>query len=240
MKRRGQQRPARKPGKSGGVMEIIENLWQVGGEGLTAPGDAAVYLVRFSDRAALIDAGCGPGHRQLVDNIHLCLPSGVQISHLLLTHCHFDHTGGAGALRDQFGCRIVAHQEDAVFLEEGDSEVTAASWYGSRMKPLTVDHKIAGPSETIAVGGGRLQALHCPGHSPGSLVFTVEMAGEKVLFGQDVHGPLHPSLLSDHRAYRRSLQRMLDLEADILCEGHFGVIRGKEAVHRFIRSYLEA
>ncbi len=219
-------------------MEIIENLWQVGGKGLTAPGDAAVYLVRLGAQAALIDAGCGPGHWQLVDRIQLCLPSGVSVSHLLLTHCHYDHCGGAGVLRDQFGCRIVAHEKDAAFLEAGDSEVTAASWYGAHMEPLAIDHKITGSSERIEVGSGQVQALHCPGHSPGSLVFTVDLAGKRVLFGQDVHGPLHPSLLSEPGAYRRCLQRMLDLEADILCEGHFGVFRGKAAVRRFIRSYL--
>jgi hypothetical protein len=48
-------------------VKIIEDLWQVGGEGLTAPGDAAVYLVRFGRQAALIDAGCGPDHQQLMD-----------------------------------------------------------------------------------------------------------------------------------------------------------------------------
>ena len=219
-------------------MKIVENLWQVGGEGFSAPGDAAVYLLRLGDRAALIDAGCGPGHWQLVDNIHLCLSQAVEISHLLLTHCHFDHTGGAGALRDQFGCRIVAHEADAVYLESGDSEVTAATWYGAQMQPLTIDHKVTGASETIEIGSGQLQALHCPGHSPGSLVFTVAMEGELILFGQDVHGPLHPSFLSDPGDYRHSLQRMLDQDADILCEGHFGVIRGKDNVRRFIQSYL--
>jgi hypothetical protein len=60
-----------------------------------------------------------------------------------------------------------------------------------------------------------------------------------VLFGQDVHGPLHPSLLSNRRDYLQSLALMLDLNADILCEGHFGVINGRDAVRRFIRSYLE-
>jgi hypothetical protein len=36
----------------------------------------------------------------------------------------------------------------------------------------------------------------------------------------------------------RSMLKMMDLEADILCEGHFGVIRGKEDVKRFIQSYV--
>lgn len=42
--------------------EIMPNLWQVAGGDLTAPGDAAAYLIRFGEGAALIDAGCGEGH----------------------------------------------------------------------------------------------------------------------------------------------------------------------------------
>jgi glyoxylase-like metal-dependent hydrolase (beta-lactamase superfamily II) len=61
-----------------------------------------------------------------------------------LTHCHFDHTGGAERLRKDLGSKIVAHALDAVYLESGDSEVTAASWYGSRMNPLPVDIKLTG------------------------------------------------------------------------------------------------
>ena len=219
-------------------MKIIDDLWQVGGEGLTAPGDAAVYLVRFGHQAALIDAGCGPGHRQLVDNVSACLPPGTDITCLLLTHCHFDHTGGAAAIRGHYGCRITAHAKDAVYLEAGDSDVTAASWYGARMLPLRIDDKITADRETIPFGSGEVIAYHCPGHSPGSLIYTAVLAGQTVLFGQDVHGPLHPSLLSDRSQYRDSLKFLLSLEADILCEGHFGVYRGRENVQNFIRQYL--
>ncbi len=62
--------------------------------------------------------------------------------------------------------------------------------------------------------------------------------GLKVVFAQDVHGPLHPSLLSSREDYLDSLQRLLDLDADILCEGHFGIFRGKEAVRDFIRQFM--
>jgi glyoxylase-like metal-dependent hydrolase (beta-lactamase superfamily II) len=219
-------------------VKIIEDLWQVGGEGFTAPGDAAVYLVRFGHQAALIDAGCGPGHRQLVDNVSACLPPGTDITRLLLTHCHFDHTGGAAAIRDHYGCRITAHAKDAVYLEAGDSDVTAASWYGARMLPLRIDEKITSDRETIPFGSGEVIAYHCPGHSPGSLVYTAVLAGQTVLFGQDIHGPLHPSLLSDRSQYRNSLKFLLSLEADILCEGHFGAYKGSENVQNFIRQYL--
>ena len=120
-------------------MKIMENLWQVGGAEFTSVEDAAIYLIRFGEKAALIDAGCGGGHDHLVNNISEVFPSDVEIEYLFLTHCHYDHTGGAEAVRNHYGCKLVAHELDADYLENGDSTVTAASWYGARMKPLKID-----------------------------------------------------------------------------------------------------
>ena len=219
-------------------MKIIDNLWQVGGGRLTGPEDAAIYLVRFDDRAVLIDSGCGDSHHRLVENISAALPQAVEITYLLLTHCHYDHVGGAAALKEEYGCKIVAHQLDAAFLEAGDSQATAASWYGTQMTPLTIDHKIAVQKELFKVGNGEVCAYHCPGHSPGSLVFLVILEDQKILFAQDVHGPLDSSFLSNRKDYTRSLKFMLGLKADILCEGHFGIYKGRDNINKFIQSYL--
>lgn len=219
-------------------MQIFENIWQVGGDGLSAPGDAAIYLVSERDRAVLIDAGTGAGHGRLVENISSCLGETTVIDRLFLTHCHFDHTGGAEKLKFQYGLKIVAHELDAAFLESGDPEVTAASWYGSVLAPFTVDHKIGADSETFRINETELQAMHWPGHSPGSIILMLERAGKRIVFGQDVHGPLHPSLLSNREDYLYSLNRLMALEADILCEGHYGVIQGKENVRKFISQFI--
>jgi len=220
-------------------MEIMGNLWQVGGAEYTSVEDAAIYLIRFGDKAALIDAGCGGAHDSLVENISDILPPDVEIEYLFLTHCHYDHSGGAAAVRDQFGCRIVAHELDASYLEDGDSTVTAANWYGARMEPLKIDIKIKNIEETFKVGAGRIVAHHCPGHSPGSLVYLAELDSNLVLFGQDVHGPLDAAFLSNRDDYKRSLKFLAGLDADILCEGHFGVYQGKTEVNQFIRTYLD-
>ncbi len=218
---------------------ILDNLWQVGGQGFTAPGDAAVYLIRWADRAALIDAGCGTAHDRLIANIDRCLQDSARLTHLLLTHCHFDHTGGAEAIRHAYGCKIFAHEDDAVFLEAGNSSVTAASWYGERLEPFTIDVKLTQPETAIRVGSGTITARHWPGHSPGSLVYFATLEEKRVLFGQDVHGPIHPALRSDAALYQNSLKLLLDLDADLLLEGHFGVVDGKAAVRRFIQSYID-
>jgi len=60
-----------------------------------------------------------------------------------------------------------------------------------------------------------------------------------VLFGQDVHGPFDPSFGSDIDEWRRSMKRLIEMEADILCEGHFGVFKPAEAVRRYIAGCLD-
>ena len=57
---------------------------------------------------------------------------------------------------------ITAHAKDAVYLEAGDSDVTAASWYGARMLPLRIDEKITTERETTRVGSGEVIAHHLP------------------------------------------------------------------------------
>jgi glyoxylase-like metal-dependent hydrolase (beta-lactamase superfamily II) len=217
---------------------IRNNLWQVGGRGLTGPADAAIYLVRFGDKAALIDAGSGRDLPQLRNNIAQCLEPDVQLEYLLLTHCHFDHTGGAQAVRDEFGCRIVAHELDAMYLESGDSRVTGADAYGASLEPFAVDVRLQGQESNLAIGSGTMTAIHCPGHSPGSVAYTTDIDGHLVLFGPDLQGPIYSKFLSDEEKYLASLARLRDLEADLLLEGHFGIFETKREVREFIEDCI--
>lgn len=221
------------------TQRITDEIFQVGGMGFTGPKDAAVYLVRVDGRAALVDAGCGEGTEQLLKNVEAAGVAPEAIELLLLTHCHFDHTGGAHELRARLGCTVVAHALDAAFIEAGDDEVSAAAWYDASLTPCVVDRKLAGPAATVMLGDRAITAIHIPGHSPGSLAYAMESCGQTVIFAQDVHGPLHPSLLSNRDDYLLSLRSLLDLRADILCEGHFGVCEGKGAVADFIRRFLD-
>lgn len=230
-----------RPGHLGGdeMAMITSELFQVGGGGFSSSEDAAIYLIHFEDQAALVDAGCGRSTKEVLANVRSHGVALDQIKYLLLTHCHFDHTGGAQALRDLTGCEIVAHELDAQFLEDGDEEVTAASWYGESLEPLSVDIKLKGTRNEVKLAGRVIEAIHTPGHSPGSMVYFVESAGQRVLFGQDVHGPLHPSLLSNREDYLRSLDFLLSQDADILCEGHYGIFRSRKEVTKFIRQFIE-
>ena len=217
---------------------ITNEIFQVGGNGFTSAEDAAIYLIAIQDHAVLVDAGCGKSLEKLFTNIRSHGTRVNEIERLLITHCHYDHTGGIHAVRERSNCKVVMHELDAVFLEEGNENVTGAAWYGGSLKPMLVDIKLSGDRNVIGLGSRKIEAIHVPGHSPGSVVYVMESGGLKVLFGQDVHGPIHPSLLSDKEDYIHSLDRMISLEADILCEGHYGIIKGKKKVADFIRSFL--
>ncbi|HRZ29088.1 MAG TPA: MBL fold metallo-hydrolase [Spirochaetota bacterium] len=219
-------------------MKITSDIFEVGGPSLSHPSDAAVYMILSEGETALIDAGTGGATQRILKNMKMCGAQPEKTRQLFLTHCHYDHTGGAAEIREHTGCRIIAHELDARYLEAGDSEVTAASWYGSFMQPLSVDVKVSEKKRTFTVGGLQIDFVHTPGHSPGSSALTVRSDGLLVLFGQDVHGPLNDSLLSNRNDYIRSLEFLISLEADILCEGHFGVYHGKDEVRDFIESFL--
>jgi len=219
-------------------MEITSEIFQIGGSGFTSSEDAAIYLINFSGHAAIVDAGCGHHLDILEKNMRFCNAQPEQIEYLLITHCHFDHTGGAAAVQERFNCRIVAHSKDAEFLEKGDDAVTAASWYGESIQPFHVDRRLEGSQEEIRLGDQKITAIHIPGHSPGSVAYVTDSDGMKVVFAQDVHGPLDPSLLSCREDYLASLEKLISLEADLLCEGHYGIYRGKREVEQFIRSFL--
>ena len=116
--------------------------------------------------------------------------------------------------------------------------MTAAAWYNLRFPPIPVDIKLANEEERLLFGDQEIVFLHTPGHTPGSLSVYLDRGGTRVLFGQDIHGPFSAEFGSDPAAWRRSMEKLLALEADILCEGHFGVFQPKDNVAAYIEHYM--
>ncbi len=221
-----------------GPEKITDRVYLVGSSDITDPRDCSVYCVDAGE-LVLIDAGAGVNAGQIARNIEMAGLDTGRLSTLILTHCHIDHIGGAAYFKERYGARIVVHELDAPALEQADPTRTGASWYNLRLNPLPPDTKVAGRQETLTFGDVKLVCLHTPGHTPGSMSVYMDDGGQRVLFGQDIHGPFLPEFGADLAAWRRSMQELLALEADILCEGHFGVYRPKEQARAYIERYLE-
>lgn len=218
---------------------IAPGVFMVGGGNLTAAEDCLCYLAVGSTARVLIDCGAGPSAGEILA-LARTAAEGLDPTHLLLTHAHIDHVGGAAFIREATGGRVLIHRAEAEVLRQGDEKRSAADWYGLPLEPVEPDQELTG-EETIGLGDGQtLRLLAAPGHTPGSLVAWLDTTEGRVLFGQDIHGPFSPTFGSNLDQWAKSMKRLLELEADILAEGHYGVFRPAERVRRFIEEHLAA
>ncbi|MGE5511525.1 MAG: MBL fold metallo-hydrolase [Bacteroidota bacterium] len=123
------------------------------------------------DTASKVGALVDPGGD--VDRIKAAIAqTGITIEKILLTHGHIDHAGGAAEMREALGVKIEGpHQADR-FLMEG-LEAQAANYGLVGLRNVTSDRWLVEGDE-VTVAGHRFSILHCPGHSPGSVVYVNE------------------------------------------------------------------
>ena len=220
------------------ALAICDRVYAVGGSGLSAPEDAFVYLVNAESELVMIDAGVGYGIGRIEDKIRSLGFEPARIGHIIATHCHIDHIGGLSLWKERYGCKVIAHELDRAGIEGENNDLTAASMYGVDYKPVKVDTILKGEREEMRLGDLKFNFLHTPGHTPGSISVYIDTMDGRVLFGQDIHGPFSPAWGSDLVAWRTSMHKLIELKADVLCEGHAGVYKGTE-IGEYIESYLE-
>jgi len=218
--------------------KIFEGIYLVGSSELSDSLDCCVYLIEFSQELVLIDSGAGGSAPKIIENINSLKLKNKPVKKLILTHCHIDHIGGANQLKDKLGLKIISHQKCAEILQSADPILTASKWYGIEPEPIMVDQSFSGPELELKIDDEILHLIYIPGHSPDSIAVYLDRGGKRILFGQDIHGPIHPALGSNPNQYQESLKKLMGLKADILCEGHFGIFEPANSVERYIRSYL--
>jgi hydroxyacylglutathione hydrolase len=116
-------------------------------------------------RAAVIDPGGD------LDRIrHAIAESGASVEKILLTHGHIDHAGGAAELSEELGVPIEGPHEADLFLLQRLAE-TGLGYGMEGVRAVTPDRWLT-EGDVVSVGELTLDVLHCPGHSPGSVVFV--------------------------------------------------------------------
>lgn len=132
---------------------------------------------------------------------------GIRLVKILLTHGHLDHAGGAADLKEQFDLPILGpHRDDQFWLDQIEDN---ARQYGlTGLRNCRPDQWLE-EGETVSFGHITLDVYHCPGHTPGHLVFheprkNVAFVGD-VLFKGSIgrtdfprgnHGDLIRSIIS--------------------------------------------
>jgi hydroxyacylglutathione hydrolase len=121
------------------------------------------------DDATKVGAVVDPGGD--LDRIEAAIAqNGVTVEKILLTHGHVDHAAGADELRERLGVPVEGpHQADKFLL---DSLPETAANYGLGDARTVTPDRWLDEGDTVTVGDLTLDVLHCPGHSPGSVVLV--------------------------------------------------------------------
>ena len=95
---------------------------------------------------------------------------GLHVERILLTHGHIDHAGGAAELRDALGVPLDGPDERDAFLLDGLAEQGRA--YGMTEARNVRPDRWLREGDAVSLGTHQFDVLHCPGHTPGHLVFV--------------------------------------------------------------------
>jgi glyoxylase-like metal-dependent hydrolase (beta-lactamase superfamily II) len=201
------------------MVRLIGQFYVVSGDKLTHPWDASAYLVA-GDEPTLIDCGSTEGYAALKRSLKQLGYEPKDIRRVIGTHGHWDHVSGMALLREESDARFMLHAADREQVETGDPDLTAAFLYGKPFPPVEVND-LLNDGDVLRVGEYDFHIYHTPGHSPGSVCLWTEIGGMKLLIAGDTFwGGYHPRVGSNLEAWANSLDRMLELDFDVMTIGH--------------------
>lgn len=196
--------------------------------------------------AALIDSGTVETFQRVMDLLEELKMPRADLRYVIATHGHADHMGANTTFRNECGSIIVADERTAPRCL--DFELQFKMFFGAfpdilpptaenrevffslMDEPGPVDIQFQGDDFKIDLGGRELRALSTPGHTVGHI--SIYEPGIKALFTSDAvawKGPFNePPYYENKLAYLSTLEKLLDLDVELLVTAHFHVARGSE------------
>lgn len=242
---------------SKGPVKIVDGVWL-----LDVDGQQGIYLIAYKSGLILVDPGMESNSSKIVQQVKELGYSMSDIKHVLLTHCHVDHSHSASYWLKR-GAEIHIHKTGENPIRAGN-EMTA--WYlikgEERVFPkltgiITTFHD----GDRLDFGDLQIHVIHTPGHTPDSCCFYFKREEKNILIGGDTlfhngkHGWMgHP--YSDYGQYLKSFWKIKNfavggtvhnepdkimvrnsIEFDVLLPGHAAI--SLENVTRDIEKSIE-
>lgn len=166
----------------------------------TTEVDASVnaYLIKLADKLVMVDAGTGELYGPTLDKLSASIRAAgyapEQITDILITHIHTDHTGGLmnGSQRVFANATLhIAQQEVGYWLDPASKAKAPAQMKqyfdqaSAKVQPYVDAGKVSTFTGAAEVVPG-MRAIPAPGHTPGHTFYVLESKGEKLVFWGDL------------------------------------------------------
>jgi len=206
-----------------------------------------LYLIEDSGEALLIDAHIGTAAEKVLEAVQEIIELD-NLRTVLLTHGHTDHIGACPLIEEKTNADIAVHIADAQYVEDPWIQFLtlyqnlniSANAYEDFLKlagerGVKVTRPLHG-GDALEVGSVKLQIVHTPGHSPGSV--CIYEPDTKTLFSGDVlipsdWFPRRLGVIHDAYTHLRSLESLSNMDIEVLCPGHEPIRRGSEVEREF-------
>ncbi len=155
-------------------------------------------------KAAVIDPG-----GDLDRILEVVQKNGVELEKILLTHAHIDHAGATAELAERFSLPIEGpHREDQFWIDQLPQQ---SQMFGFPASQSFEPNRWLEQEDTVTVGTETLEVRHCPGHTPGHVIFfhrkvKLAIVGD-VLFKGSIGRTDFPR--GDHATLIRSIREQL-------------------------------
>lgn len=106
---------------------------------------------------------------------------GYDITHILLTHAHFDHVGGLAQLKEETNAPIYIHPDAVEMLSMA---TMSAAFFNVRIPAPPAPDELLKEGQILTVGNLKLHVLYTPGHAPGHVSFYIP--DHRIIFDGDV------------------------------------------------------
>ena len=205
------------------------------------------YIIKGGNRLILVDAGLPGNAQKIINKIEEIGFKKSDVSLIILTHAHFDHTGSLKQLKDITKAKVVIHKNDADYLAEGKSAAAIPSSgfvrFMMRLIKNGPSRKLEGVEPDILIEdemdlsdfGVKGKVISTPGHTNGSV--SVFLDSGKCLSGDTVGSsfgkPTYGMFFSDINKLKESIAKIKNSDVKEIYLSHDGIIKIDK-----IRKYL--
>jgi len=210
-----------------------------------------VYLIEDDDGLTLIDASIPPAGAKILRQIEGMGRKPSDVKRILITHGHPDHVGALPELKAATGAQVWTSAIDRPVIEGkapvprvDKAKATGVARWGLRppgttMKGTPIDREI-GEGDVLSEVMGGIHVIATPGHSAGHLAFwnpekRTLICGDVIMrFAWGLQRPFS-FFTVDAAENDRSIRRVAELDAEVICFGHGNPITENTA--QTIRSF---